>query len=256
MSGFLCRDKTLGDHTMRDVRHAGFCGPLTATAILAVGAGAPAWGAIDEIRVSARKREENLQDVPIAVEAFTIEEIERLNINSLDDITNRSASLVLDQGFSPQDTRITIRGLAPIQGRQNAAVLQDGIDISSQAIVTNGGSLLINPRLFDIERVEVVKGPQNALYGRSAFAGAINYVTRKPSEDLRITAGTDIGNNGQVEFRGGVSGPLLGNTLLGHRSHFGVEPRHLVQIEKGKYLEKAHRIGVGGVQPELIEAVR
>lgn len=170
---------------------------------------------MEEIIVSARKRDENLQDVPISVTAFSTEEIERLNIASLDDITQRTASLILDQGFSPQDTRIVIRGLAPIQGRQNAAVLQDGVDISSQAIATNGGSLLINPRLFDIERVEVVKGPQNALYGRSAFAGAINYITRKPTEEFKSNVGLDFGNNGRTEIRGGLSGPLIGETLLG-----------------------------------------
>ena len=75
--------------------------------------------------------------------------------------------------------------------------------------------MLLNPRLFDLERIEVVKGPQNALYGRTAFAGAINYITRKPTRDFEGRVATDIGNNGQQEVRGSVSGPLLGETLLG-----------------------------------------
>lgn len=176
---------------------------------------APMASALDEIIVSARKREENLQTVPIAVSVLTADSIEKLNIASIADVSKFSSSVIFDQGFASQDTRITIRGLAPTRGRQNVAVLVDGIDISSQAIQTNGGGLLLNPRLFDIERIEVVKGPQNALYGRTAFAGAINYITRKPTSEFEGRVGTDIGDNGQLEVRGSLSGPLLGETLLG-----------------------------------------
>ncbi len=165
--------------------------------------------------VTARKREENLQTVPIAVSAFTAETIEKLGISSIDDVAKLDASVIFDQGFSKQDTRIVIRGLAPTQGRQNVAVLEDGIDVSSQALQTNGGSLLINPRLFDLERIEVVKGPQNALYGRSAFAGAVNYISRKPGETFEGRVGTEIGSQGELQFKGSLSGPLIGDTLLG-----------------------------------------
>jgi outer membrane receptor protein involved in Fe transport len=118
--------------------------------------------AVDEIIVTTRKREENLQKVPIAVQAITADEIERKGITSLGALVQQSPSVILDQGFAPQDQRITIRGLSPTRGRQNVAVLQDGIEVGSEAIATAGGSLLINPRLFDLERVEIVKGPQIA----------------------------------------------------------------------------------------------
>lgn len=174
-----------------------------------------AWSQVAEIVVTTRKREENLQVVPIAVEAITAGDIERKGITSLDKVIEQSASLILDQGFSPQDQRIVVRGLSPTRGRQNAAILQDGIDISSEAIGTAGGSLLINPRLFDLERVEVVKGPQNALYGRSAFAGAINYITRKPGDKFEAKVGTDIGSDGQQEFSGLIMGPLSDTVSAG-----------------------------------------
>ena len=176
---------------------------------------APMASALEEIIVSARKREENLQSVPIAVSVLTADAIEKLNISSISDVSKFSSSVIFDQGFASQDTRITIRGLAPTRGRQNVAVLVDGIDIASQAIQTNGGGLLLNPRLFDLERIEVVKGPQNALYGRTAFAGAVNYITRKPTSEFEGRVGTDIGDNGQLEVRGSLSGSLLGETLLG-----------------------------------------
>ncbi len=176
---------------------------------------APMASALEEIVVTTRKRAENLQTVPVAVSVLTADQIERLNITDISEVSKISSSVIFDQGFSSQDTRITIRGLAPTRGRQNVAVLVDGIDISSQAIQTNGGGLLLNPHLFDLERIEVVKGPQNALYGRTAFAGAVNYITRKPTSEFQARVGTDIGDNGQLEVRGSLSGPLLGDTLLG-----------------------------------------
>ncbi len=183
--------------------------------LFAASMGAQAWAAIEEITVSTRKLEENVQSVPIAIQAIGADEISRKGIVSLDGLLQQSSSLILDKGFSPQDQRIVVRGLSPTRGRQNVAVLQDGIDISSEAISTAGGSLLINPRLFDLERVEIVKGPQNALYGRSAFAGAINYITRKPGDEFRARVGMDVGNYGQQEFSADVSGPLSESIALG-----------------------------------------
>jgi iron complex outermembrane receptor protein len=75
--------------------------------------------AVDEIIVTTRKREENLQTVPIAVQAITAQDIERKGLTSLNDIVQQSSSLILDQGFAPQDQRIVIRGLSPTRGRQS-----------------------------------------------------------------------------------------------------------------------------------------
>ncbi|MSO98884.1 MAG: hypothetical protein EXR11_11815 [Rhodospirillaceae bacterium] len=168
---------------------------------------------IEEIVVTTRKRAENLQDVPIVITVFTAETMARKGINSLGDITKFTPGMTLEEGFSKQDTRITIRGLSPTRGRQNAAVLIDDIDISSEAIATAGGSMFINPRLFDTERVEVVKGPHSALYGRSAFAGAINYITKKPGDEVRLNASVNIANPGVLEGRASASGPVVENKL-------------------------------------------
>jgi outer membrane receptor protein involved in Fe transport len=152
---------------------------------LALIAPQPAWSqALEEITVTARKTTESLQEVPLAITALGEEDIERLNLQDLADITQQDTSVQFDEGFTPSDTRITIRGLSPTRGRPNAATLVDGIDVTSEAVSNAGGSTLINPRLIDIQRIEIVKGPQSALFGRSAFAGAIQYVTKDPSDTL------------------------------------------------------------------------
>ncbi len=167
----------------------------------------------DEIIVSVRKQDESLQDVPISVSVLENEQLTRLGVNSLDDVTRLTPSLVLDEGFAPQDTRVVIRGLAPTRGRQNVAFLQDGIDISSEAIITAGGSLLTNPRLYDLERIEVVKGPQSALYGRSAFAGGINYVTKRPGDEVEGVVRLDGNDQSAWQTSAGISGPVISDRL-------------------------------------------
>ncbi len=174
---------------------------------------ATGWAQIEEIIVSARKRAESLQEVPIAVDVLTSEQLERKSINSLADITKSLSSVEFDEGASRSDTRITIRGLSPTRGRQNVAVLVDGIDVSTEAISNSGGGSLLNTRIVDIERIEVVKGPQLALYGRSAFAGAIQYVTKDPSEVFEATLNADASLEDQYDASLSMSGPVLGDKL-------------------------------------------
>ncbi len=168
---------------------------------------------IEEIIVTARKKEERLQEIPLSITAIPAEVLERKGIRDLKDIARLTPGMQYDTIFSPADTRVVIRGLSPTRGRPNVAFLQDGIDISSEAVASAGGSMLINPRLFDLERVEIVKGPQSALYGRTAFAGAINYVTKRPGDEFEGKASFDVGGDGQLEFTAGVSGPVVEDKL-------------------------------------------
>jgi len=185
-----------------------------AVAIAVTGQPSVANAAIEEIVVTTRKREENLQDVPISVTAFTVADMERKGMNNLEDITRQTAGVIFDNGgISAQDMTVIMRGLNPTRGRQNVAILQDGIDVSSESLLTSGGSLLMNTRLFDIERVEVVKGPQMALYGRSAFAGAINYISKRPGDKVEGKVNFDVGDYGQFEAGAGISGPVIENRL-------------------------------------------
>jgi iron complex outermembrane recepter protein len=174
---------------------------------------APAFAQIEEIVVTTRKRAENLQEVPIVITAFTSEAIERKGISDLADIAKYTSGVMLDEGFSKQDTRVVMRGLSPTRGRQNVAILQDEVDISSLAQGTAGGSFVINPRLLDVERIEVVKGPHPALFGRSAFSGAINYISKKPGDEFVGNVQGDLGTDGKAEARASMSGPILADKL-------------------------------------------
>ncbi len=203
-------------------KHALWVAPLTAAIGMPAMAQAPAGAeslALDEVVVTARKREENLIDVPIAVTAVTAEQIEREGIRDVEDIIGRDPSLAFDLGIAPYDTRIVIRGLSPTRGRPNVATLVDGVDVSSESIGVAGGSLLINPKLIDVAQIEIVKGPQSALYGRSAFSGAISYTTADPTDDVSGSASVDFSNRDQTDIKVGLSMPLtdtLGVRLSGY----------------------------------------
>ena len=183
----------------------------TAWIALAVGLTAPlaALAQIEEVVVTTRKRAENLQDIPLAVSAITAEDIQRQGISSLNDVVQNQPSVQFDQSYGPADNRITVRGLSNTRGRSNVAFLIDGIDVTTENLISAGSGLLANRRLLsDVERIEVVKGPQSALFGRSAFAGALSYITKEPGDELEGRINLDVGDYGRRTVDGGVSGPL------------------------------------------------
>lgn len=163
---------------------------------------------LEEILVTARKREENLQEVPISINAFSAAAIERLNITSTEDTAFYTPALTYDVGVLPNDTRPVIRGVVASRGRANVATLIDGIDITSESLTVGGGGMTASLRLMDLERIEVVKGPQSTLYGRSAFTGAVSYITKRPSEEFEGQVELNFDEHGTQEGRLSLSGPL------------------------------------------------
>lgn len=162
----------------------------------------------DTIIVSARRRDESLQDVPLSVNVFDAGTIERAGITGFNDISRLTPSLILDRDFGGQDLRPTIRGLPATRGRPPVGILLNGVDVSSEAVATAGGGLLLNMQMLDLERVEVVKGPQSALYGRVAFAGAVNYVTKRPGDSFEGKFIGQAAAYGEYMAGGAISGPI------------------------------------------------
>ena len=154
---------------------------------------------IEEIIVTARKREENLQDIPLTVSAFTESALEERGITSLQDIADFTPGFDFAQAFGRNDFRPVIRGQANILGRANAGLFIDGI------IVEEGNASI---PMAALERVEVVKGPQSALYGRSTLAGAINYVLKKPGDEFAGEVTAEYGERDHIRAEIHGSGPL------------------------------------------------
>lgn len=169
--------------------------------------------ALDEVIVSARKRDESLQDIPIAVDVFSDVKLEQLSIDNVEGLAKYTPSLTYDQGVLPMDTRPVIRGAAAQRGRPNVGILVDYVDVSSEALTVAGGGVTANLRLLDLERVEIVKGPQTALYGRSAFTGAINYVTKRPSDTFEASVNAGWNEHEASELGFSVAGPLIDDVL-------------------------------------------
>lgn len=200
------------------------------------------WAQIEDIVVTTRKREESLQDVPIAVQAIGTEQIERQGISSLEDIVKLAPSVQFDTSFGPADTRVTIRGLSNTRGRSNVAFLVDGVDVTTENLITAGSGLLANRRLLnDVERIELVKGPQSALYGRAAFAGAISYITKEPGPEFGGKFGLDFGEDGQKQIDFAVGGPVKGL-----EDYLGVRASGVWWDEDGRYVNSVSGGSVGG----------
>ena len=170
---------------------------------------------LETIVVTARRRAENIQEVPLAVTAFTGEGMERRGITDLEGVASYTAGLNYDDFVTAFNGLVTLRGLvqANIQNRvTNVAVFTDGLHIPRNYAIDLG---------VDFERVEVVKGPQSALYGQNAFAGAINYVTVKPSlTELQASISGTAGMDDLTGIKGSISVPIIEDKLAA-RAFFG-----------------------------------
>ena len=171
--------------------------------------------ALEEIVVTARKREESIQDIPVVVTAYSAEELSRRGAGELEDIAAATPGLAFEDFSSSFSAAPVMRGLTQVNVSsevQNVATFVDGIYIQRNYAVDIG--------LADVARIEVVKGPQSALYGQNAFAGAINYVLNKPTDQLdgyaEVTAGTD----GRLDYKAAFGGPLI-EGKLGLRGYYG-----------------------------------
>ncbi len=177
-----------------------------ATAIAAVLAGIPvAYGAadeglaLDEIVVTAQKKSENLQNVPISIDVFDAKKLDQLNIVSLDDYVKYSPSVsyVRGQGQGgngqPGTSHIYIRGVVSGgDGNHSGSQPSVGTYLDEQPVTTIDGT--VDVHLYDIQRVEVLEGPQGTLYGASSESGTIRIITNKPDAS-KFSAGYDVQGN-------------------------------------------------------------
>ncbi len=183
---------------------------LTTSGIAAAqGSNAVAEPALDEVIVTARKVVESVDRVSASVAVLSAEQLDAAGVRQVADALRLVPGLSYEYGGWPTDQRASVRGLQSERGRPSVAILIDGLDVSSENLYVFGGGAALNTRLLDLERVEVVKGPQTVLYGRNAFGGAINYVTRRPDHDeYNVDLHGDFGWAGLTDIEMGVGGPL------------------------------------------------
>jgi outer membrane receptor protein involved in Fe transport len=187
-------------------------GGASLLALAATGAGAQdqqdSGGAgVEEIIVTAQFREQRAQDVPLAITAYSGAFLEQIGVSEFDELSNFTPGFVV-QEQSVNNPGFVLRGITSDSGASNieprVSVFQNGVSISRSR-----GSII---PLFDVERVEVLKGPQGTLFGRSAQIGAVHVITSKAGNEFEAGAEVEVGNFDQRKATGYINVPA-GDTL-------------------------------------------
>ena len=166
----------------------------------------------DGIVITATKRAENLQDVPISIQALSTKKLEDLNVSNFNDYTKLTPSVSFQTG-TPGSANVYIRGVASGgDGNHSGSLPSVGVYLDEQPVTTIGGT--VDVHIYDIARIEVLRGPQGTLYGASSEAGTIRIITNKPDKN-NFYGGANAELN--TVRHGGMGGKLEGffNAPLG-----------------------------------------
>lgn len=157
--------------------------------------------AVERVEVTAQRRAEPLQEVPAAVNALTARQLDMRGVASTQDFVSAIPNMSFDQSFTHLNSFVVLRGVTQINNADSpVAIVVDGVPQNSQK--------QFRMNLFDIQRIEVLKGPQGALYGRNALGGAVNIVTKAPSDKLEGFGGVSLASGSDRTVNAGISGPL------------------------------------------------
>ncbi len=189
-----------------------------ALSAVALAPGAPlAWAqddaVLEEIIVTAQRREQNILEVPVAVTAFAGDTLEASNITEAAQYLNLTpnVSYTEDGQVGSRGISIAMRGVSNINTDETSFIQSIGVYLDEFSVASVGQGT-INPQLQDLERIEVLRGPQGTYFGRNAVGGALNLTTRKPGEDFGASIGVGArsfeGASEQVDFSGMVNLPV------------------------------------------------
>ncbi len=187
--------------------------------------------ALEEIIVTAQRREQSLQEVPISMEVFTGESLKLQGYRNFEDLSKFSPSVTVRDGSSQQTT--TIRGFGT---EGNSLTLQTATPIFLDGIHF-GRLSMIKTAFMDVDSVEVLKGPQPLYFGMDATAGAFNIQSQRPTAEWEADLSSEVGNDGKYEVEGALGGPLtdtLGIRVAGLVEHSNGPVRN--RLTKEKYL--------------------
>ncbi|MDP3549930.1 MAG: TonB-dependent receptor [Novosphingobium sp.] len=199
-------------------------------------------GTLDEIVVTAQKREQNLQQVPVSVTALSAEAIANKGITQFENLSQVAPGLTITQGTQRTGNSINLRGIGTsafsIGVEPAVAVVVDDVPIlnQGQAFAT----------LTDIERIEVLRGPQGTLFGKNASAGVVNIVTRAPSDTLTGRIAASATTDEEYRFEAGISGPLAENVGFRLNGFYSDFRGYVKNRATGNYLGADKNWGIRG----------
>jgi len=193
-------------------------------------------GGLDEIVVTAQKREQNLQEVPIAISALGAEKLERLNVRDTRDLSGIAPNVTIVQSTTSNSAAvISIRGITSPASESFGLDQANALYIDGIYIGRSGASAL---DVMDIERVEVLRGPQGTLFGRNSTGGAIAFISRDPSNELGLKARGGFGNYGAWNAKASLdTGEIFGGlkaTLSYARSQRNGTVDNILQADDSK----------------------
>lgn len=161
---------------------------------------------LEEIVVEAQKREQSLRDVPVAVSVLNSEQIEDSFSNDIENLQRLVPSLSFRKGNTTRNSALTVRGIGTISfsiaAEPSVATVVDGV------VLGRSGQTFSDLGLYNIERIEVLRGPQGTLFGKNASAGVVNIITQRPSDTFEASAEAGVFEDDEYRLKGYVSGPL------------------------------------------------
>ena len=166
--------------------------------------------AIEEVIVTAERRTANLQDVPVSMSSFSRDELLSLQVNDIGDLQSLVPNLSIHVGDA-NNAVVYIRGVGQID---SVAFFEPGVGIYLDDVYLGRaqGAFL---DVLDVERIEVLRGPQGTLYGRNTVGGAVKYVSAAPTDEYSAELSATVGNFNQLDYKLSLSGPISEDRLLG-----------------------------------------
>ncbi len=177
-----------------------------------------AYQGLEELTVTAAKRKQSVQDVPISVTAIQGDFLQETGTTGFAEIQKFVPNLQILPVTDTRSTSIRIRGIGSVG--TNAGI-DPSVGVFIDGVYQGRAGMSVND-LLDIERIEVLRGPQGTLYGKNTAAGAISIITRDPTDEYEFTGETVLGNYSQREFRGSVNIPMIEETLAARISGYKV----------------------------------
>jgi iron complex outermembrane receptor protein len=187
---------------------------------------------LEEVVVTARRRQESLQDVAISITALTGKTLEEAGVTRVTDIAELVPNMTYENAFQLGENHLTIRGITQHdEGPPPAAIVEDGVLLIAP-------NMQFNQQEFDLERVEVLRGPQGAIYGRNAISGAMLILTQEPTNEFQGHGLVGGGNGDDYKAMAAIGGPIVADTLLA-RASMSYENRdgQLLNVTTGRYVD-------------------